>query len=508
MKPHQIGSVLLLMAAQACNFPITTLPSGQSIALDLGDEAPIAAEADKEGVSQAPQARAPGAEVIEPTPDAPHAQPTLRAETSQYVVQFGDTLGLIAEDFGVTVEQLVTANQLANANQLEVGQVLTVPPTSGGDQTVYFKILPDSELVNGPFTISFDIAEFAKSQGGYLTVYQEQIGETFYSGPAIVQRVATEYSVNPRVLLALLELQSGWVRDSNPRTNTLQFPIGFADSRRAGLYRQLAWAADRLNDGYYRWKAGTAAGWLITDGEFVTANSGINAGTAGVQNVLASLYNANQWRNGVSATGFFTLYWDLFGYPFDLAQEPLLPSDLSQPRMQLPFENGVPWVYSGGPHSGWGSGSAWAALDFVARGEQIGCYTSGEWAVAVADGLIVRSDKGAVVQDLDGDGYEQTGWTVLYMHMAEYERVQVGDYVQAGERIGHPSCEGGVSSASHLHLARRYNGEWIPAFGELSFVMDGWISESSGSLYDGRMQKDGLSVEACECRAPENMLQR
>jgi hypothetical protein len=147
-------------------------------------------------------------------------------------------------------------------------------------------------------------------------------------------------------------------------------------------------------------------------------------------------------------------------------------------------------------------------LDFVARGEQIGCNMSPDWVVAVADGLIVRSEDGAVVQDLDGDGYEQTGWTVLYMHMASYQRVEAGTTVQAGERIGHPSCEGGVSNASHLHLARRYNGAWIAAFGELPFVMDGWTATSSGALYDGTMQKDGLSVEACECRNPENMLQR
>jgi murein DD-endopeptidase MepM/ murein hydrolase activator NlpD len=118
--------------------------------------------------------------------------------------------------------------------------------------------------------------------------------------------------------------------------------------------------------------------------------------------------------------------------------------------------------------------------------------------VAVANGLILRAEDGAVVQDLDNDGYEQTGWTVLYMHIDTNERVQPGTYIYAGERIGHPSCEGGVSNATHLHLARRYNGEWIPADGNLPFNLDGWVSSGSGVEYDGKLTRGGSVIEAWE----------
>jgi hypothetical protein len=59
-----------------------------------------------------------------------------------------------------------------------------------------------------------------------------------------------------------------------------------------------------------------------------------------------------------------------------------------------------------------------------------------------------------------------------------------------------------------LHIARRYNGEWIPAAGSLPFVMDGWVSLSNGILYDGTLERNGDTVEACECRDPANMVQR
>jgi len=62
---------------------------------------------------------------------------------------------------------------------------------------------------------------------------------------------------------------------------------------------------------------------------------------------------------------------------------------------------------------------------------------------SVADGLVVRTGDGEVLLDLDGDGYEQTGWVILFMHIETRDRVRPGQYVQVGELVGHPSCEGG-----------------------------------------------------------------
>jgi hypothetical protein len=106
------------------------------------------------------------------------------------------------------------------------------------------------------------------------------------------------------------------------------------------------------------------------------------------------------------------------------------------------------------------------------------------------------------------DGLEQTGWALLYMHIESRDRVQPGVYLHAGDRIGHPSCEGGVSSGTHVHLARRYNGEWIPADQQTPFVLDGWISRGNGVLYDGSLEKDDDRVEAWDGIRPENSIKR
>jgi murein DD-endopeptidase MepM/ murein hydrolase activator NlpD len=455
-----------------------------------------------------PPTRAPGDPILTPTPDAPHQLPSIRSTPEEYVVQAGDTLGRIAQNYGIPIEQIVQDNNITNPNLLEIGQVLLIPPPNPDNIGSGFKIIPDSELVAGPFTAEFRVESFISQEKGYLAQYWEEIDGETISGPQIVNRVAKEFSVNPRLLLAVLEYQSKWVTKSNPKDNTLEYPIGWQDPWRDGLYRQLSWAANQLNRGYYLWRVNGAATWILADGNVVPINPTINAGTAGVQHFFAQLYVRNKWNKAVNKNGLFATFNQLFGYPFDYTFEPLLPENLAQPTLQLPFESGVEWAYTGGPHGGWGDGSAWAALDFAPPNEALGCVISDDWIVAMTDGLIVRSKNGAVVQDLDGDGLEQTGWTILYMHVESRDRVQTGEYISVGIRIGHPSCEGGVSTGTHLHIARRYNGEWIPADQNIPFVLDGWVSIGTGTEYDGFLQRGRQTVEAWNGRSPENSIKR
>jgi hypothetical protein len=94
------------------------------------------------------------------------------------------------------------------------------------------------------------------------------------------------------------------------------------------------------------------------------------------------------------------------------------------------------------------------------------------------------------------------------MHIESRDRVSVGSVLKAGDRIGHPSCEGGVSDGTHVHLARKYNGEWIPADAELRFNLDGWISSGTGIQYDGTLDRGEVSLEACSCRNDQNQVSR
>jgi murein DD-endopeptidase MepM/ murein hydrolase activator NlpD len=452
--------------------------------------------------------RIPGQPVPTPTPDPPRVLPPIRQETSQHVVQAYDTLAVIARNYQTDINLIIEANNIINPNFLEIGTTLVIPPPNLVETGPSFKIIPDSELVNGPVNAYFDTIAYINSRNSFLSHYTEIIAGQEMTGGDIVQRIASDYSVNPRILLALLEYESSWVTSNQPGTDTHNYPMGYSDPDKAGLYRQMAWAADNLNRGYYLWKVNALAYWVTSDSTFVPISPTINAGTAGVQHLLSLLLNYPDWKVAVSESGLFSVYNRLFGNPFDLSIEPLVPSDLTLPELQLPFENGKPWSFTGGPHGGWGNGSAWAALDFAPPGPALGCVQSEEWIVAIADGVVTKSENGLVSLDLDFDGFDRTGWVIIYAHIETRDRVPIGTLLKAGDRIGHPSCEGGVSTGTHVHIARQFNGEWISADGSLPFIMDGWISSGSGSVYNGYLTKNGRSVEAWEGRSPENEIQR
>jgi LasA protease len=445
---------------------------------------------------QLPPTRDPNSLIQVPTPDQPHGIPTPLTIPEDYTVQPGDTIGIIARKFALRPESILQVNNLANPNYLDVGQVLKLPGNSASSVGPSFKILPDSELIYGPFNMVFDPASFIKSKGGYLANYMEEVDGQSQTGAQIVERVARDYSVNPKLLLALLDFQSGWVSNPNPKPSTFTYPLGFADGWHTGLYRQLAWAANMLNAGFYGWQVNSIPNFTLTEGTIITPDATINAGTAGVQYLFAQVDGLDAWQNDVGINGLFATYFNLFGYPFDYTIDPILPAGLTQPAMSLPFGQGETWNFTGGPHGGWDTGSAWAAVDFAPPGEGAGCSPSDTWVTAVADGPIVRASNGAVVQDLDGDRFEETGWTVLYMHIESRDRVTPGTVLKKGDRIGHPSCEGGVAFATHTHIARRYNGMWIAADGSIPFNFDGYISSGTGIEYDGYLTRGSQQIEA------------
>ncbi len=480
-----------------------------------------------------PPTRAPGTPIASPTANVPllptftpapvnetqEALPTATAGPLSYTVQGGDFPGSIAERFNISLDELLTANNMTVDSVIYPGDTLLIPGTSNTDQQQagvvivsdqqatadFFKIIPDSELVYGPLSSLLDVDAYVQEKGGYLASFTQDVDGEILTGAQIINRVARSYSINPRLLLALLEYRSQWV--TNPNAAPSDTPIDYVDNFYLGFYRQMVWAANTMSRGYYDWQASPVSAWTLADESTVIPQPGINAGTAGLQYMFAKIDNNAAWQKDTGPSGLYETYYNLFGYPFDLAIEPLLPAGLTQPKLVLPFAANETWQFTGGPHDGWDSGSAWAALDFAPPGEPIGCSQTDAWVTAVASGVIIRAGNGAVVQDLDGDGLEQTGWTILYMHIESRERIEAGQTVKVGERIGHPSCEGGHANAAHLHIARRYNGVWLPAAdANIPFVMSGYTPTSDGVNYGGWLTRGDTSIEAVDGSSPINQI--
>ena len=79
--------------------------------------------------------------------------------------------------------------------------------------------------------------------------------------------------------------------------------------------------------------------------------------------------------------------------------------------------------------------------------------------------------------------------------------------LQAGHvHAMHDPTEGGLATGTHVHVARRYNGEWISADTDIPFVLGGWVSAGDGEEYSGTLTKDGAVVYSWNGRVDENQI--
>ena len=459
---------------------------------------PAVASGKPEETAPAPALLSQTARVLVIPTLAPSPIPTTTPEKSPtpeppilYYTQAGDTLDALAKRFNVEPTEITSPQSIPAEGLFNPNQLLVIPhrlgETSSSDQ-----VMPDSEIVYSPSALDFDIGQFVKDSAGYLFSVQEWHTNGLNDGAKAVQSVSVNNSINPRLLLALIEYQGHWIYGQPANLAQTDFPVGYIDYQKKGLFLQLSWAVQQLNIGYYGWRDGRITELTFRDGKTLRLAPDLNAGSVSLMYLMAQLYDEPTWASVMyGADSLPATYEKMFGSPWEraLTVEPLFPATLTQPPLELPFQAGKLWAFTGGPHSAWGPDGARAAVDFAPGTIIKGCYKSDEWVTAMASGLVTRSENGVVVVDLDGDGYEQTGWAILYLHIASGERAPVGLWLNTNDRVGHPSCEGGLATGTHVHIARKYNGEWILADGPLPFVLSGWQVHAEEALYQGTLTK-------------------
>lgn len=448
------------------------------------------------------------------TPGAPDA-PTLPPVNSTGPMillnaRSGDTLQIVAKRAGVSTSQIISDVVLPAENALlNPGTLLLIPDVLPPLRTSDGLILPDSEFVYSPSVIGFDIFQYVDNANGYLSKHTEYLmSNGLTSGTEAVQRIALDNSLHPRLLLAIIEFESRWVRGQPTNFAQDDYPLGYVDYHYKGLFRQMMWASGELSEGYYGWRDGTITEITFLDGSTIRLSPKLNAATVAIMYFFAKTHDWTSWQQAVAT--FPALYTEMFGDPWTRASEiePLFPDGLAQPELSLPFQPGQLWSFSGGPHSAWEHKGALAALDFAPGSSESGCVESEKWVVAPAPGLVVRTGEGVVMLDLDGDGFEQTGWVLLFLHIGTQGKVKTGTYLQKNDKIGHPSCEGGISTGTHVHFARKYNGEWILAGGVMPFNLDGWIAEEGPEPYKGTLTRGNEIINASTSGSFETRITR
>ncbi len=300
-----------------------------------------------------------------PLPERPKYNP---GELVDYVAQAGDTLPALAAHFNTSVPEIREANSQipADATTMPPGMPMKIPIYYLPFWGTPFRILPDSQFVNGPSAIGFDTGAFVSSHAGWLKDYRAYVADANRTGAEIVDIVATNYSISPRFLLALLEFQTGALSQPVPPSGS--YPLGVTDYNYAGLYMQLIWAANILNVGYYGWQSGQLKEFQHPDSTIERPDPWQTAATVAFQYYISRSSSKEVYASAIGPNGLARIYRNLFGDPWltDQSEKPYIGVSLQQPDLAFPFLDGETWSFTGGPHSGWGIADLrpWAGIDF------------------------------------------------------------------------------------------------------------------------------------------------
>ena len=442
-----------------------------------------------------------------PTETAPPATPTpdqsdlvrrkrpkfMPGELVDYTAMDGDTLPGLAARFNTTEREIRAANPILpeRVTTLPQGLPMKMPIYYRSGWGSSYKILADAQFVNGPADKGFSARSYTDRQPGWFKYYTVWSDNRNLRGGELIDYISQVYSISPRLLLALLQYLTGALtdpvyRDDFNTASVLRMP-GEAYKTLSGQLNQVA---EFFNDHYYSYQAGYFSEYELQDGTLVRVDPWLNACSVVLQAYFAKIFPAREYYEAIGPNGFVKTYKEMFGDFPPVDEFPAhLPGSLEQIELRLPFKDGEAWTYTGGPHTAWGSTHPYSAVDFAPPANEHGCFVSYAEVIAPHSGTIVRTGIGMAMLDMDDDADERTGWVMLLLHLKTESIPPVGTKVEKGDVLGHPSCDGGTSSGTHVHIARKYNGEWIEAGGVIPLNLDNWIAENGDEKYEGKMRR-------------------
>ena len=409
-------------------------------------------------------------------------------------------------------DEIISAEKLSEINFLEAGVELYIPINI----EIPFdmpKLIPDVEFLYSLTAKDQDIYELVEEYDGYLNSYTEWfINYGSLTGIDLISNISRDNTINPKITLALLQYKSNWVEGVEIPEEALLFPMGIEDDLQYNLFTQLGKAIDKLVIGYYGWRYGNLTELTFSDDTTLRLDPYLNAGTVGIMYYFSQDHTQAEWEEILYGDqGYMALYNKWYGDPWEneLSTAVHIPADLEQPNMILPLLRNQRWALTGGPHGAWRTDSPWAGLDFAPGLGEPGCVEpTYAWVLSAASGVIARKSLGVILLDLDGDGDENTGWVLIYLHLNDTDHLEVGDSIDVSEKIGIPSCLGGRTTGIHIHLARKYNGEWMLADGPTPFNLGGWVAHNSDEAYDGFLIKGDQIITANKNAVTESIIIR
>jgi len=179
--------ILITIISAACNFPFKQSPG---VPDQSGTSSPGIHET-QNVPSQIPQPFiqlqiTPGNNPLEYDP----------SRFVSYNVRSGDMLAVVSAHFGVSPDEIQSPQPLPPKGLLPNNQLLIIPRLPEEPPYTQF-LLPDSEIVNSPCGINFNIEEFVDQANGKLSTFTQDVDTDHFSGSEIVRQVSENTSVNP-----------------------------------------------------------------------------------------------------------------------------------------------------------------------------------------------------------------------------------------------------------------------------------------------------------------------
>jgi murein DD-endopeptidase MepM/ murein hydrolase activator NlpD len=357
-------------------------------------------------------------------------------------------------------------------------------------------LIADDRFTYAPDFYTAEVQAFLEEQGSILARATVPLGDGEDSFAHALVGQCIRYSLNPKVLLALLEVQSGLIRGTGggPEAQTFasrqDFAFGYRQAEWQGLDRQLQWAAYTLAVSFRREELPFPR---LTDGKQAAVPAEAGAATRALLRLLA--YTADSQRYAqLRSSGpgsFVATYRELFGEDPRLplsspppAQEPFLwPPYTGSPAIVSYFDHEYPTFEENGTILTYGGERGHASYD----GHDGWDYAlpAGSPVLAAAAGRVVfagfldtgcATPAGLVVLD-HGQGYR-----TLYWHLQSIE-VAEGQELRRGARLGTVGSTG-CSSGPHLHLGVEFLGRDVDPYGwcgSPAMPEDPWAAHPAGA---------------------------
>jgi murein DD-endopeptidase MepM/ murein hydrolase activator NlpD len=346
----------------------------------------------------------------------------------------------------------------------------------------------DQRLTYEPNYYSTEIQRFLDSQPGPLKNMRFSVGDRRHSLPEVLIGQTSYYGVNPKVILALIEAQSGAISSAGVSSDQLAWAVGYQGERGnwRGLQSQVRWAVRQLF--YARRDYPAYAPLTYADNSQAVPQPGWPLSEYVIARVLAQTTSPGNLSNRMNR--FLQAYTRLFGDPRIAPADWPVPA---KPFMYRPtakivpvssfFDHDAPFLSrdpEGTVTTYWGRAETDASFAYDGHDGWDYAAAPPDKALAAASGIVVfagNADDGCATRAVIVD--HQNGYRTLYWHLARID-VEIGQSVAAGDILG-VIGNSGCSLGPHLHFGTQYLGRGIDPYGWCNTGIDPWQAHAAGT---------------------------